>query len=126
MATYIMLSRLTETGAETLKKSPGRILEVNKELSQMGVKVLQQYAVLGAYDFVNIVEAPDMATVMKASVVAGVAAAAVALVSGSSVNSQSRTPNVPRANGKPDLNGLWQAVNTANWDIQAAQLKGEA
>jgi len=68
MATYIMLSRLTETGAETLKKSPGRILEVNKELSQMGVKVLQQYAVLGAYDFVNIVEAPDMATVMKASV----------------------------------------------------------
>jgi len=65
MATYIMLSRLTETGAETLKKSPGRILEVNKELSQMGVKVLQQYAVLGAYDFVNIVEAPDMATVSQ-------------------------------------------------------------
>jgi len=68
MATYIMLSRLTEHGAETLKKSPGRVQEVNKELSQMGVKVLQQYAVLGAYDFVNIVEAPDMATIMKASV----------------------------------------------------------
>jgi len=68
MATYIMLSRLTENGAETLKKSHGRIQEVNKELSQMGVKVLQQYAVLGAYDFVNIVEAPDMATIMKASV----------------------------------------------------------
>ncbi len=68
MATYIMLSRLTEHGAETLKKSPGRIQEVNKELSAMGVKVLQQYAVLGAYDFVNIVEAPDMAAVMKASV----------------------------------------------------------
>ena len=62
-------------------------------------------------------------SVMKASVVAGVAAAAVALVSGSSVNSQSRTPNVPRANGKPDLNGLWQAVNTANWDIQAHTAK---
>jgi len=68
MATYIMLSRLTEHGAETLKKSPARIQEVNKELGQMGVKVLQQYAVLGAYDFVNIVDAPDMATVMKASV----------------------------------------------------------
>jgi uncharacterized protein with GYD domain len=68
MATYIMLSRLTENGAETLKKSPGRIQEVNKELSQMGVKVTQQYAVLGAYDFVNIVEAPDLATLMKASV----------------------------------------------------------
>lgn len=71
MATYIMLSRLTENGAETLKKSPARIQEVNKELSQMGVKVMQQYAVLGAYDFVNIVEAPDLATVMKASVEMG-------------------------------------------------------
>lgn len=68
MATYIMLSRLTEGGAETVKKSPGRIQEVNKELAQMGVKVQQQYATLGRYDFVNIVEAPDLATVMKASV----------------------------------------------------------
>jgi uncharacterized protein with GYD domain len=68
MATYIMLSRLTEGGAETLKKSPGRIQEVNKELAQMGVKVQQQYATLGRFDFVNIVEAPDLATVMKASV----------------------------------------------------------
>jgi uncharacterized protein with GYD domain len=71
MATYIMLSRLTEGGAETVKKSPGRIQEVNKELAQMGVKVQQQYATLGRYDFVNIVEAPDLATVMKASVEMG-------------------------------------------------------
>ena len=68
MATYIMLSRLTEGGAETIRKNPGRIQEVNKELAGMGVKVLQQYAVLGSYDFVNIVEAPDLGTVMKASV----------------------------------------------------------
>lgn len=71
MATYIMLSRLTENGAETVKKSPGRIQEVNNELAQMGVKVQQQYATLGRYDFVNIVEAPDLATVMKASVEMG-------------------------------------------------------
>ncbi|HEY3247829.1 MAG TPA: GYD domain-containing protein [bacterium] len=68
MATYIMLSRLTEDGAETIRKNAGRIQEVNKELGGMGVKVTQQYAVLGAYDFVNIVEAPDLSTVMKASV----------------------------------------------------------
>ncbi len=68
MATYIMLSRLTEDGAETIRKNPGRIQEVNKELAGMNVKVTQQYAVLGAYDFVNIVEAPDLPTVMKASV----------------------------------------------------------
>lgn len=68
LATYIMLSRLTEDGAETIKENPGRIREVNKELEEMRVRVLQQYAVLGAYDFVNIVDAPDLATVMKASV----------------------------------------------------------
>jgi len=71
VGTYIMLSRLTEHGAETLKKNSGRVQEVNKELSGMGVKVLQQYAVLGAYDFVNVVDAPDLATVMRASVTMG-------------------------------------------------------
>ena len=71
MATYIMLSRLTEDGAATIKKNPSRIQEVNKELEGMRVKVLQQYAVLGAYDFVNIIEAPDLASVMKASVALG-------------------------------------------------------
>ncbi|MGH2436289.1 MAG: GYD domain-containing protein [bacterium] len=71
MATYIMLSRLTENGAETIKKNPGRIQEVNKELESMRVRVIQQYAVLGAYDFINIVDAPDLATVMKASVALG-------------------------------------------------------
>ena len=62
-------------------------------------------------------------SVLKVSVVAGVAAAVVALVSGQDVSSQNRTPNVPRLNGKPDLNGIWQAVNTANFDIQAHSAK---
>jgi len=68
VATYIMLSQLTENGAETIRKNPGRIQEVNKELAAMSVKVLHQYATLGRYDFVNIVEAPDFGAVMKASV----------------------------------------------------------
>jgi len=67
MATYIMLSTLTDEGAKTIKKNPGRIKEVNKEIEAMGVKVLAQYAVLGSYDFVNIVEAPDNTTVAKVS-----------------------------------------------------------
>lgn len=71
MGTYIMLSRLTENGAETIRKNPGRIQEVNRELAGMGVKVQQQYAVLGPYDFVNIVEAPDLGSVMKASIQLG-------------------------------------------------------
>jgi hypothetical protein len=62
-------------------------------------------------------------SVMKASVVAGVVAAAVTVASMPAVTGQSRTPGVPRLNGKPDLNGIWQTINTANWDIQAHSAK---
>ncbi len=68
MGVYIILSRLTDEGAETLKEKPERVKEVNEELEKMGVKVLQQYVVFGEYDFVNIVEADDNVTVMKAMV----------------------------------------------------------
>jgi len=67
MAYYIILSKLTDEGRKTLKQKPSRILEVDKELEAMGVKIKEQFAVLGLYDFVNIVEAPDNLTVMKAS-----------------------------------------------------------
>jgi len=67
MATYIMLSSVTDEGAKTIKKNAARIKEVNKELEAIGVKVIAQYAVLGPFDFVNIVEAPDNETVARAS-----------------------------------------------------------
>jgi uncharacterized protein with GYD domain len=67
MAYYVILSNLTDEGRKTLKQNPSRIFEVNKELEAMGVKVKEQFAVLGPYDFVNIVEAPDNLTIMKAS-----------------------------------------------------------
>ena len=67
MAHYIILSKLTDEGRRTIKQKPGRILEVNKELEKMGVKMNQQFAVLGLYDVVNIVEAPDNLTIMKTS-----------------------------------------------------------
>lgn len=68
MATYIMLSTLTDEGAKTIKERPGRIKEVNQEIEALGVKVKEQYAVLGLYDFVNIVEAPDNETVARVSI----------------------------------------------------------
>lgn len=67
MATYIMLSSLTDNGAATIKDNPSRIKEVNTELEKLGVKVVAQYATLGPYDFVNVVEAADNATVARVS-----------------------------------------------------------
>ncbi len=71
MSTYILLSSVSGEGAETLKHNPDRIKEVNQELEAMGVKVLAQYAVLGPYDFVNIVDGPDTATMLRVSVEMG-------------------------------------------------------
>jgi len=67
MPIYIILSKLTDEGRKTIKQKPERMLEVNKELEAMGVKVKEQFAVLGPYDFVNIVEAPDNNAIMKMS-----------------------------------------------------------
>lgn len=67
MATYILLSNLTDEGAKTIKNNPHRITQVNTELEAMGVKVVAQYATLGPYDFVNIVEAADNETIMRVS-----------------------------------------------------------
>ncbi|HHN63835.1 MAG TPA: GYD domain-containing protein [Nitrospirae bacterium] len=71
MGYYVILSTLTDEGRKTLKEKPQRIMEVNRELESMGVKVKAQFAVLGPYDFVNIVEAPDNETVVKMSVEIG-------------------------------------------------------
>jgi uncharacterized protein with GYD domain len=71
MPTYVMLTNLTAEGVRTLKNNPGRVAEVNKEVEQIGAKVLAQYATLGQYDFVTIVEAPDEQTMAKVSVELG-------------------------------------------------------
>ncbi len=71
MPTYIMLTSLTADGVKTIKNNPSRVHEVNKEVEQLGVKVLNQWATLGRYDFVSVVEAPDEATMAKVSVELG-------------------------------------------------------
>ncbi|HEM61233.1 MAG TPA: GYD domain-containing protein [Chloroflexi bacterium] len=67
MATFIMLSTLTDEGAQTITENPDRIKEVNQEIEALGVKVLHQFATLGQYDFVNIVEAPDNEAIARVS-----------------------------------------------------------
>jgi uncharacterized protein with GYD domain len=71
MPRYILLSKLTDEGWKTVKARPERIKEVNRELEALGVKVLSQYATLGKYDFINIVEAADNKTVAKVSIELG-------------------------------------------------------
>jgi uncharacterized protein with GYD domain len=71
MPYYILLSSLTDEGWKTVKEKPERIKEVNKELQAFGVKVISQYAVLGPYDFVNIVEAPNNETLARVSIELG-------------------------------------------------------
>jgi uncharacterized protein with GYD domain len=71
MPTYILLSTLTPEGVQTVKNNPQRIKEVNKEIEQIGAKVVAQWAVLGQFDFVNVVEAPDERTMAKVSLELG-------------------------------------------------------
>jgi uncharacterized protein with GYD domain len=71
MPTYVLLSTLTAQGVQTLKSHPERLRQVNKDVEELGAKVLHQWAVLGPFDFVNIVEAPDTATIAKVSVALG-------------------------------------------------------
>ncbi len=71
MPTYLMLSTLTPEGVQTVKNNPQRIREVNKEVEQLGGAVKAQWATLGQFDFVNIVEAPDETTMARISLELG-------------------------------------------------------
>jgi uncharacterized protein with GYD domain len=71
MPTYILLSRLSTKGVQTLKANPDRLREVNKDVEEFGARVLHQWATLGEWDFVNIVEAPDTQTIARVSIALG-------------------------------------------------------
>jgi len=68
---FILLSTLSLQGVQTLKSNPERLRQVNQDVEELGAKVLHQWATLGAFDFVNIVEAPDVETIAKVSVALG-------------------------------------------------------
>ncbi len=69
MPVFVMLTTLTDEGAKTLKNKPERIREVDKEvMDKFGVRIIAQYAVMGPYDFVNILEAPDNDTIVKMAI----------------------------------------------------------
>jgi uncharacterized protein with GYD domain len=71
MPIFILLTTLTQQGIQTLKSNPERLRQVNQDVEELGCKVLHQWATLGEFDFVNVVDAPDIATVAKVSVSLG-------------------------------------------------------
>jgi uncharacterized protein with GYD domain len=71
MPTFILLSTLTQQGVQTLKSNPERLRQVNHDVEELGCRVVHQWATLGEFDFVNVVEAPDIATIAKVSVALG-------------------------------------------------------
>lgn len=71
MPTFIMLSRLNPDGVQTIKNNPQRIKEVNREIEQLGAQVKAQWATLGQFDFVNVIEAPDELTMARISLELG-------------------------------------------------------
>jgi uncharacterized protein with GYD domain len=76
---YVMLSTLSESGRKVLRERPGWIRKVNGDVERMGARVVAQYAVLGPYDFVTIVDAPDNTTISRISVELGARGGAAAM-----------------------------------------------
>ena len=68
MSVYLMLTTLTDAGRKTIQEDPDKLKEINKEVEYMGVKILDQYALLGQYDFVNILEAPSNEVIAKLAI----------------------------------------------------------
>src|SRR5207302_2344162 len=69
--TYVLIASLTPEGVQTVKNNPARIREVNKEVEQLGATVKAQWATLGRFDFINVVEAPDETTMARVSLELG-------------------------------------------------------
>jgi len=68
---FILLSTLSQQGVQTLKSNPERLRQVNQDVAELGARVLHQWATLGSFDFVNVVEAPDVETIARVSVALG-------------------------------------------------------
>ena len=68
MSIYLMLTTLTDQGRKAVQEDPERLREINEEMKYSGVKILAQYALLGQYDFVNILEAPSNEVMAKLAI----------------------------------------------------------
>ena len=124
MATYILLSTLSTKGVQTLKANPARLREVNRDVEELGAKVLHQWATLGPFDFVNIVEAPDAQTISRVSIaLAARGSAKLQTLQAFSIDDSNCSFNVVRRLVSPRnlsssrwRTGLWDADRTERSD----------
>src|SRR4029077_5346495 len=101
MPIYILLSTLSQQGVQTLKSNPDRLREVNRDVEELGAKVLHQWATLGEFDFINVVEAPDTATIAKVSVaLAARGSTKIQALPGSRVDRFCQNPAAARADDR--------------------------
>ncbi|HDN80246.1 MAG: GYD family protein [Chloroflexi bacterium] len=71
MTTYVILSKVSTTGAKELKNLSEMEREFEERLKETcpEVKRVASYALLGAYDFLHIIEAPDAYSAAKAALI---------------------------------------------------------
>ena len=125
MAHYVMLSSLSESGRKVLRQRPGWIRKVNRELERKGAKVRAQYAVLGPYDFVTVLEAPDNETVSSISIEMGARGSVSmrATVDRPGLDSQGRSPLIKiRRVRKGDLSKVRDVLEQAFGDFFERQM----
>ena len=71
MPTYVTLYKLTAQGSANIKESPARVEAARKMARQLGAEIKMLYPVMGRYDFVGILEAPDDDTAVRCSLALG-------------------------------------------------------
>ena len=101
MSLYVMLSTLSESGRKVLRNRPGWIRKVNREVESMGVSVKAQYALLGPYDFLTVLEAPDNETVSRVSIELG-ARGSVQMMTLAAIPLEEFISRLERGSGKRD------------------------
>ena len=63
MPTFVVMTTMTPDGRKSLDKNPDRLSEIRQQVEKLGAKITHQYATLGEYDFVTVIDAPDNAAV---------------------------------------------------------------
>ena len=74
MPLYFLLGTMTSTGQKLLHDNHDLVVEATRNIAVDGAEIMGQYAVLGRYDYLMMVEADDNGAVARLSLEMGVRA----------------------------------------------------